>query len=259
MAVLNLDLGSTFTAPAAEESPGVDESTKAAEAAKPEKETPTESPAVEKPVVEAKAETKQDANVSELEKQLTGLQQEKANLLDEVRHLRGTKRELKQEQIVQVQKEMDDLKDVNPEDAALIDRVIRSKGYVNKQEAQRMYYDSVKQQVIAEFLEKYPEYKPDNDVQDINWNSLNRELADYRMPDNPHDITRVLEKAHKVINRSVGDRNLPVKQKAAQAASAGSGGIQRSSSYKSLDLEKRRAFEDGGWSEDEIKKIESRL
>lgn len=227
----------------------------------PEKETPAESPAVEKPVEEVKVETletpKQDADA--LEKQLTGLQQEKAKLLEELQHLRGTRREIKQDQIVKVQKEMDDLKDVNPEDANLIERVLRSKGYVNKQEAHQMYYDSVKQQVIAEFLEKFPEYKPENDTQDINWNALNRELADYRMPDNPHDIHRVLEKAHKVISRSVGDPGLPEKKRAVETASAGAGGVQRSSSGKSLDFNKRRALEDGGWSEEEIKRIESKL
>ena len=228
------------------------------------KETPVVPATIEKPAEETTqvVAKEQDADVSgELQKQLTGLQQEKANLLEEVKHLRGTKRELKQEQILTVQKEMDDLKDVNPQDVDLIEKVIRSKGYVNKAEAQKMYYDSVKDQVIAEFLEKYPEYKPENDSQDLNWNSLNRELADYRMPANPHDINRVLEKAHKVISetRSISDRSIPEKKRAVQTASAGSGGTQRSTSSKSLTLEQKRAYEEGGWSKEEIAVIESKL
>lgn len=221
-----------------------------------EKETPSVPPTEEKPSTEVKPEVPQDADAL---KQITGLQQEKAKLLEELQHLRGTRRELKEQQLITVQKEMDDLKDVHPQDAELIERVLRSKGYVNKAEASKMYYDSVKSQVVAEFLEKYPEYKPENDSQDLNWNSLNRELADYRMPDNPHDINRVMEKAHKAISRSVSDRSLPAKIRAVQTASAGTGGTQRSSSTKSLDLNKRRALEDGGWSEEEIKSIESKL
>ena len=253
MAILNL--GSDFTPSGAEGTVAVKTAEVATKVVETEKETPAESTPVEKPA----EESVQDAGALELEKQLTGLQQEKAKLLDELKSLRGTRRELKEQQIVTVQKEMDDIKDVNPQDAELIERVIRSKGYVNKAEASKMYYESVKQQVIAEFLEKYPEYKPENDSQDLNWNSLNRELADYRMPENPHDIHRVLEKAHKAVNRSVGDRSLPAKQKAVQTASVGAGGTQRSSSGKSLDPAKRRAYEDGGWSEEEIKAIEKRL
>ena len=224
-----------------------------------EKETPSETPTEAKPVEEpTQVESpKQDADV--LEKQLLGLQQEKSKLLEEVKHLRGTKRELKQEQIVTVQKEMDDLKDVNPEDASLIERVLRSKGYVSKDEVHKMYYKSVQDQVIAAFLEKFPEYKPENDSQDVNWNTLQRELADYRMPENPHDIHRVLEKAHRSITKSVSDQNLPAKKRAVETASTGTGGIQRSSSAKSLDLNKRRALEEGGWSEEEIKAIENKL
>jgi len=39
----------------------------------------------------------------------------------------------------------------------------------------------------------------------------------------------------------------------------GSGGVQRSSSHKSLDSHKRNILEAGGWSEEEIKKIEQNL
>lgn len=223
------------------------------------KETPVETPTIEKPaeVVAQVVTTEQDADV--LEKQLTGLQQEKAKLLDELKHLRGTKRELKQEQLVVVQKEMDELKDVNPEDSALIERVLRSKGYVSKDEVRKMYYKSVQDQVIAEFCEKYPEYKPENDSENINWNALNRELADYRMPESPHEIRRVLEKAHKAISPNVPDTSIAVKKRTVETASAGAGGTQRSSSSKSLTSEQRRMYEEGGWSKDEIAKIESKL
>ena len=224
-----------------------------------EKETPAEPSTVEKPSTEVKTEVPQDADALELGKQLTGLQQEKAKLLEEVKHLRGIRREIKQDQLIHVQKEMDDLKDVNPEDANLIDRVLRSKGYVSKTEMQNMYLKSTRDQAVTEFLEKYPEYKPENDSQDINWNTLQRELADYRMPESLSDIRRVLEKAHKSVTQSVGDPSLPAKKRAVETASAGTGGTQRSSSGKPLSSEQRRRYEDGGWSKDEIKELEAKL
>ena len=223
------------------------------------KETPATPAIVEKPaeVATQVVATEQDADATE--KQLTGLRAEKAKLLDELKHLRGTKREIKQDQLVVVQKEMDELKDVNPEDSALIERVLRSKGYVSKDEVHKMYYKSVQDQVVAEFCEKYPEYKPENDSENINWNALNRELADYRMPESPHEIRRVLEKAHKAISPIVHDTSIPVKKRAVETASAGTGGAHRSSPSKSLTSEQRRAYEEGGWSKDEIAKIESKL
>ncbi|MEK7111941.1 MAG: hypothetical protein AAB875_01300 [Patescibacteria group bacterium] len=231
------------------------------------KEPPAEAATVEKPAEAATQVVATEQDVDVLEKQLTGLQQEKDKLLEEVKHLRGSRRELKEQQLVKVQQDIitttDELSDVNPDDKHLIERVterlLRQKGIVTKQETQQMYYESVKQQVVAEFLEKYPEYKPENDSQDVNWNSLQRELADYRMPESPHEIRRVLEKAHKAISPNVPDTSIAVKKRTVETASAGAGGTQRSSSGKTLSFEQRRRYEDGGWSKDEIKEIESKL
>ena len=79
------------------------------------------------------------------------------------------------------------------------------------------------------------------------------------MPEDPHQIRRVLDKAHKAISLNILDTSLPAKKRAVETASAGTGGTQRSSSSKTLSSELRRRYEDGGWSKDEIKELEAKL
>lgn len=228
-----------------------------------EKETPPETdevlpPEQETVVTEQKPAPKGDDG-NDLEKQLHGLQQEKAKLLSEIQNLRGQRREIKKEELIKVNDKIDDLKDVNPADIDVIDKVLRSKGYLTKEESQKMFYESVKQEQIGTFLEKYPEYKPENDPHDVNWNTLQREFSIYAMPSDPKLIGDRLERAHRGITRSIPDRTIEVKKQQIKTAGVGSGGTQRSSSAKTLDPDKRAMLERGGWSDEDISRIESNL
>ncbi len=229
------------------------------ETSEPEKETtPTEPPAVEKPLEPETA--KPDDGIQNTEKAILGLRDEREKLLKEIVELKGKRREIKQEALIKVQEKIDDLKDVSPDDVNLINKVLQAKGYVTKEETDKMFYDSVKNETLNKFLEKYPEYKPENDSNDIHWGALQRELGYYRMPEDPHKIIEVLEKAHKLIAGSVSvDRSVSVKKRQIEVASVGSGGTQRSSSVKNLDSHKRLMLEQGGWSKEEIDRIEKGL
>jgi len=220
-----------------------------------EKETPSELPTEEKSA-EGTDET-QSGDTEKLEKQVQGLQRERQELLKHIVELRGQRREIKQEEFKKVEEKIDELKDVHPDDAKLIEKVLRSKGYVTKDEAQKMFYEAVKQEELNKFLDKYPEYKPENDSNDLNWQSLQTELKDFGMPNDPHRIGHVLEKAHRLAAKFSGDRSEAKKR--IEIASVGGGGTQRSSSSSSLTPEQRRVYEDGGWSQEEIKQIEKRL
>ena len=225
-----------------------------------EKETPAEQPPAEIKPVEPK---KLDQDTGDLERAVQGLQYERTSLLKEISELKGTRRELKQERLAKVTEQIDELKDVHPEDVAAVEKILRAKGYVTKEEQSKMFYNAVKDEKLNQFLEKYPEYKPENDPSDTRWRSLERELADYRMPDDPHKITGLLEKAHRAIAALAtisGDRTLSAKkEQQIKLAGVGAGGAQRSSSIKSLDPDRRYMLERGGWSEEEIKKIEQNL
>lgn len=230
--------------------------TEVVESTPEEKETPPEPPA-ENETVPPKAED--DTNL--LVQQLQGLQEERKKLLQQIHDLRGQRRELKQEELIKVEKKIDDeLKDVNPEDVTVVERILRSKGYITKEESHQMFYESVKNEELEKFLIKYPEYKPENDPNDTNWGSLQKELGYYRKPTNPHDIAVILERAHRSLKQQVGgDRDVSVKKRQLEVAGVGGGGVQRSSSRKSLNPSFRQMYEQGGWSEEEIKRMEANL
>ena len=222
-----------------------------------EKVTPPEPPTEEKPADSEINKPELSVDTSGLKNQLQGLQEERVKLIKEVQELRGQKREIKREELIKV--EVDELKDVHPDDVALIDKVLRQKGYLTKEESQKMFYENVKQDGLKEFLEKFPEYKPENDPHDVNWNTLQRELGFYRMPDDPHRVGEVLLRAHQGIQKTPSDRTLEVKKQQVKTAGVGAGGVQKSSSRKTFDVEKRIMLDQGGFSSEDIARMESRL
>lgn len=199
-------------------------------------------------------------------KQIQGLENERDRLLREIQALRGTRRELKEQEIVEVNKKIetitDGLEGVNPEDISLIDRVIRSKGYITKEEAHRMSYDAVKNEEVNKFLEKYPEYKPENDPTDLNWSALQRQVQSwYRMPSDPRQVGELLLKAHRDISKVPSDRGaIEVKKQQVKIASSGSSGTQRSPTKPVNEhLSSLLRTHTHGWSEEEIKELEKKL
>ena len=225
----------------------------------PEKETPE--PPEEKPGSVATDDTPEP---EEPQKAIQKLQEERAKLLKEIKELRGTKREIKQEKLAEVEQHLDDLKDLHPDDVQLIDRVLRSKGYMTKDEAGKMFYQAVQQEELDKFLNKFPEYKPENDPDNIHWGAFQSQIKKeqefgYALPKNPHLIGAFLERVHGEVNKGIRrDSSAPTARRLA-VAGVGSGGTQQSSSPKRLDADKRQLLLRGGWSEEEILKIEQKL
>lgn len=237
-----------------------------------ETETPSESSSEEKPATsdetqeeqippEAPKENLEIAQGDEVINQLNALQKERTRLLREISELKGQKREIKKEELFTVQKNIQQLEDVNPQDAEVIEKVLRAKGYLTKEESNQMFYDAVKQEELNKFLEKYPEYRPENDPTNVNWDSLQREIALYKMPQNPHQIGDLLERAHKMVRplHGAAQQKTTVVRRQMEVASVGGGGTQQSSSTKTLNSRYRDELLRGGWSEEDIKNIESTL
>lgn len=205
---------------------------------------------------------------SALEKQNKGLEGEKERLLADIRDLRGTRRvvrealEGEQSPPSQPQPAPDVLKDIHPDDVALIDKVLRTKGYVTKEEASSMFYKSVEKEEISKFLLTHPEYREENDPNDVNWNALKREWSyfDPALRSDPKLIGDLLLRAHQSLARGTTDRTITAKKQQVAVASVGGSGVQRSSpSAKTLSPQYRQVLERGGWSEDEIQNIEKNL
>lgn len=214
----------------------------------------TETPAVPPPAIEPPVD-------DVLVKQVEGLAREKALLLEEIKSLRGDKREIKQEQIHRVDQQIDSsLTDVNPDDVTVIEKVLRAKGLITKEEAQGMFYESVKQEEIGKFLERYPEYKPENDPNNINWNALNREIEIFRRPDDPRQLASILERAHKNIAKAP-TTNVQVQRQRVSVAGLGSGGVQRTVSTASrskVTPEMEERYRQGGWTDEDIAKLKGK-
>ena len=110
----------------------------AEEVVEEEKETPAEPPAEEKP-----APLQEESDDTGMAKQVSGLREEREKLLQEIKTLRGDRRELKQAEISKVEQKMDELKDIHPEDAALIDKVLEKRGVMTQQQVNAMFYKAV--------------------------------------------------------------------------------------------------------------------
>ena len=218
-------------------------------------ETDTPIPPVDKPLSrDAKEEYSEDA----VQAAVKGLKDERVKLLKEISELKGQKRQIKQDKLDIIQDRIDELKDLHPDDVSTIERVLKAKGLMTKDEANKMFYESVKDEELNKFLDVYPEYKPENDPGDANWTALQRELGFYRMPENPRQVREILERAHRSIVRVPNDLNIPVRKRQVEVASAGTGGMQRSSpTGNKLSPEKRAMLK--GFTEEEIQAMEQKL
>lgn len=233
-----------------------------------EMKTPSELPAEEKsaeenPEEDNPSEEIADGEVNKLQQQLTGLTGEKSKLLGEIRELRNERRGLKGQDTFDVKQEqkVDELKDVHPEDIALIEKVNKAKGYTSKEEVELLLYDRVEQEQISSFLEKYPEYKPENDTSDTKWENLQQEVSLYRKPSDPSQVKSLLLKAHNAISKpNLGGQSAAIKKKQIETAGMGGGGkTQRSFSQKSFSPVQKEMMSRGGYTEKEIKELEGKL
>ena len=228
----------------------------------PVEEIPPASPAEKEPSDGGETPKADDADLlsekerEEKAREIQGIEAEKARLLTEVQELRGERRQLKQSEADKLQSEIDELKDLDPQDVSAIERIIRAKGYLTKGEAGQIRYDDAKDSAIDKFLTKYPEYKKENDPNDIRWEAIQREMYRYVQPNNPSEFFNLLERSHKFLAETIpSDPNRPAQKQRVEVASMGGGGVQRSSSQKSLPAHMEQYYRDGGWSEEDITEI----
>lgn len=197
------------------------------------------------------------------DKQLEALRKEREKLLEDISSLRGERRkarEEKKEEPLILEKD-DDLSDVAESDVQLIERVMKAKGYVKKEELHSMTYKEKLDVEQNAWLKDHPQYLPENDSDDKNWNNLKATIEAYfKAPDKPSDIKKIMDLAHSMLFPS--ERSLQVKNKASidaskekiNSSSKGSiGGGQKSSprSQKS-NIDTSYLI---GFTEEEIKEI----
>lgn len=197
---------------------------------------------------------------------------------------RRVKRDLVEtiETTIPPEEETDDLSDVDPDTLKLLERFTKAKGLVPASELKNMTYAEAHKASEGAFFEAHPEYKPENDADDTLYLALKEELKNYSKPADPKKISELFEKAHREVARLYPDKfktqsstekkveKKPVdgKTKAAsvrlknQGLGGGSGGSKGGGSKggadtakKELSSEQITALRDGGWSEDDIKRL----
>lgn len=70
-------------------------------------------------------------------------------------------------------------------------------GFVRKDELQGTAYAERSQESLDHFLEKHPEYLPENDTDGTLWNAFKSEFGLYKTPTNPKDYTKIFERIHR--------------------------------------------------------------
>lgn len=192
--------------------------------------------------------------------EIDGLLSEKEKLSAQIVELRKERRGVKQgeQETPLFVPANEELEGVAPEDISLVEKILKAKGYVRKDEIQANSYKENVDIQTETWLEKHPEYKPENDPEDKKWNSLLSEYNLYKTPSDPKQIQKLLDKAHSSLNpRSV----LPTKNPATIAAAKqklaakGSGGVGAKTSIKTkgnLDLSGLQGF-----TEEELAELQS--
>lgn len=96
-----------------------------------------------------------------------------------------------------------DLSKFKPEEVALFNELASALGFVKSEDIEQREladraksYESIKKQEIAKFLESHPEYKPENDSGDVRWSALLHEFNVFKLPEDPHHFSALLERAH---------------------------------------------------------------
>lgn len=98
----------------------------------------------------------------------------------------------------------------------LFDTVAGLKGLVNKQEIQQSTYQQQATSILDDFLEKHPEYLPENDKNDILWSRFQEEVSLYRKPDNPQAYKQLFDRVHQSIFGSSSDNLDKIKSQKAK-------------------------------------------
>jgi hypothetical protein len=203
------------------------------------------------------------------------LEAKKQVLLNELLELRREKRaekgvpfqsHQKESKLFVPEKEENPLEDVSSEDVALIEKVLKAKGYVRQDDLSKKDYSSGIKNFTESWLEKNPEFKPENDPNDENWNKLNAYATKFfNTPSNPKDVLEILDVAkERLFGKSTAQ--LPTKSLHSVAAkkekiaisakpSSGGGSASKASSSERGSIDTSLLQHLQGFTDEELKEI----
>lgn len=171
--------------------------------------------------------------------------------------------ELKKKLKPEEAKEIDpDLKDFTDQDLKRFAKVAKTLGFVQKDEIVEKTFTDAKQEALELFLDKHPEYRPENDPKDEMWKAVLGEYQLYKEPQNKKAIVQLLERSHAIVSKTFrkpkAASTVQAQARTNQVASA-SGGASRGASAekpKGTVPDKARYFLKG-FSDDELNEMYS--
>lgn len=173
------------------------------------------------------------------------------------------------------EEDADTLSDIDPETIKVLERFTKAKGLVPKSELGKMTYQQAHKSSEDEFYKNHPEYLPDNDTDDVLYNALKTELSLFATPSDSRKIPELFEKAHKNVKEQHPDKfksqqkqtitketkksSAIVKKQALGGGQSGggTGNSVKKEGGKSFSDKQIQALRDGGWTDDEIKELNS--
>jgi hypothetical protein len=76
-------------------------------------------------------------------------------------------------------------------------------GFVRKEELQASTYSQSASEELDKFIEKHPDYLPENDKDDVLWKQFQEEFALYKKPEDPRKLSKIFERVHQSV---IGDK-----------------------------------------------------
>lgn len=140
-------------------------------------------------------------------------------------------------------------------------------GYVRNEELQTMTYADTAQASLDGFLDKHPEYLPENDKDGTLWKQFGDEFKLYAKPTNPKDYAKIFERVHQTVFGIQPAGKLPNNQaqiRKVQSASHAGASSQAGGSRERSAGGGRQAAAEGmrfdmlkGFSEDELEELQN--
>lgn len=192
------------------------EAQKAVEAAADDKPEVEEKEEAETEEVEAEAPKEETKEEKPAPKEVEGETPREKALRLEVERLKSERREERKKDLLGETKDVNLaqptdlspekkklLEKYSPEDIARFEEVFEviaeKKGFVDKNQFHKATYENTANSVFNQFMDEHPEYSEEKDPDGTMWKQLKNEFGMYKMPTNPTDIRKVLNRAHATV------------------------------------------------------------
>jgi len=141
----------------------------------------------------------------------------------------------------------------------ILDVLAKKHGWVKKKDLASTTKSRISDDILDDFLQGHPEYLPENDKDDVLWNSFKSEFQLYKIPDNPKDLKIIFKKIHRHIFGVKPEDGLKKigaqKEKLKVVSHSGGSATRGQSSSKGTNLTTEQKSHLKGFTEEELEEM----